>query len=123
MMERLSRGGIEASIRYVPGGEDLNGMFEVCVADEDAQNAGEVLDLRFGEHAEVQVAPPAHRSIVACPRCGRCEGEFPSERIIGILLLSVPLLGIPAIIWFFYVNFRGTRKRCVSCSHEWRSKP
>jgi len=98
-------------------------MFEVCVADKDTAKAAEVLDLRFGEYAEAQVQPKKHQSVVGCPRCGRREVEFPSERILGILLLSVPLLGIPVILWFLYVKWRGTRKRCLSCSREWRSKP
>jgi hypothetical protein len=124
MMERLSAANVEASLRYEPDGRgETTNEYAIFVAEEDAERAADALGIEDFDPEHEGRMHARRDSIVSCPRCQQRKISFPEDRWMLIAFLSAPLIGVPAMIYFAYSRVKGSRKRCESCHHEWRSKP
>jgi hypothetical protein len=124
MMERLTAANIKASLRHLPDGRgSTTNEYAIFVAEEEAERAANILEFDHIDYNRERADYSRSDSIVSCPRCELKKISFPDDHIILIAFLSLPLLGLPAIAYFIYSKQRGSKKRCESCHHEWRSKP
>ncbi|ATC63015.1 hypothetical protein CMV30_03010 [Nibricoccus aquaticus] len=121
-MTQLVQNNVPAKIRYLRGPVFSRPMYGVWVEEEDLQDALRVLDM-------VEVVPdsepePPYETILACPRCEKRRVECPDDNPPRwLFFVSVFLLMIPKMIWFFCRSMKGSKKRCGYCGNEWRSKP
>ena len=110
-------------------------VLDVVVSDKDFERSLEVVSLIFAEgdsdHPICDVLTDAEaskrRSIVFCPRCGEDTVGYPDDpsprTLLFLLFASLPLLGIPALVWLVHKQMKGSKKECPACHHAWRSKP
>lgn len=123
MMDRLAAAGIRGVLRYHPDGRgQTTDEYAVYVEGEDTQRALHALG---DGHPEVEddVSDDKAESCFVCPRCERRRITLQEERSLAIMLLSLPLLGLPLLIQSIYVRNVGSKKSCDSCRHIWRSRP
>jgi hypothetical protein len=136
VMRMLTIQKIHAELRDSDRMLRSNGVaLDVLVADEDFARSSEVVSLIFAEGdaehlmCEVSTAEKAREahSDVCCPRCGKDSVVYPDDpstrSLVFLVFISLPFLGIPALVWFAYKRWHGSKKKCTSCLHVWRSKP
>ena len=120
LMAELVAAGKSPEIRYHPDGRGST-TNEYAVYLPDNQIEEERPD---AEDDGLDDVDAAHESILSCPRCGGRRVSYPEDRGLWVaFVLTLPLLCIPAFIYGTYTAAKGTRKRCETCHHMWRSKP
>lgn len=126
-MITLTAVDVPAKLRYLADGDgSTDREYAIFVDPDDLHDARQALGLDIDDSDEaLSEAEPDDDadSMFACPRCGLRKIRHPDEPFATIVLLSLPLLMLPAFGWMIWKSTRGSKKECTSCRHTWRSKP
>jgi len=121
LMADLIASGKSPEIRYHPDGNgSTTNEYAVYLPESeiDEEQEDQREDTGFDDHEDDE------SSIFSCPRCEGRRISYPEDRGFWLVfILTLPLLGIPGIIYGLYLSAQGSRKHCGDCLHTWRSKP
>jgi hypothetical protein len=120
LMAELIASGKSPEIRYHPDGNgSTTNEYAVYIPESDVEKE------REGHDEDSALCDEGEESsIFSCPRCEGRRITYPEDRGFWLVfILTLPVLGIPGIIYGLYLSAKGSRKRCGDCLHTWRSKP